>query len=301
MGERKPLTSGQWLVLAAAFLGWMFDGMELGLFPMVSRACLQDLLPAHVEGDVAAWNGRILACFLVGAALGGVAFGWLGDKIGRVRAMMCSILTYSLFMGAGYFAEQPWHLGLLLFFSALGMGGQWSLGVALVMESWPEKSRPLLSGIIGAASNVGFLLDWRRGIVFFGDSRLLAMDDDRRRQPCRAGVVDRRVRARIRALERVVEEGWRKSDRRDLQAGPEEKDDSGNSLCRHPVDRHLGGHFGMVARLGRQNGRGRPSERQGHHPNRHVDRRHHWLHDCRRSWEEKSDGGPPTSVSARYR
>ena len=157
MSERKPLTRGQWLVLAAAFLGWMFDGMELGLFPMVSRACLQDLLPAHVEGDVAAWNGRILACFLVGAALGGVAFGWLGDKIGRVRAMMCSILTYSLFMGAGYFAEQPWHLGLLLFFSALGMGGQWSLGVALVMESWPEKARPLLAGVIGAASNVGFL------------------------------------------------------------------------------------------------------------------------------------------------
>jgi MFS family permease len=61
-------------------------------------------------------------------------------------------------MGCGYFATEPWQLGVLLFFSALGMGGQWSLGVALVMETWPEKSRPLLSGIIGAASNVGFLL-----------------------------------------------------------------------------------------------------------------------------------------------
>ncbi len=132
--------------------------MELGLFPMVSRACLQDLLPQHVESDVAIWNGRILACFLMGAAIGGVAFGWLGDKIGRVRAMMCSILTYSLFMGCGYWATEPWQLGGLLFISALGMGGQWSLGVALVMESWPEKARPLLSGIIGAASNFGFLL-----------------------------------------------------------------------------------------------------------------------------------------------
>jgi MFS transporter, SHS family, sialic acid transporter len=158
MSEKKPLSRGQWLVLAAAFLGWMFDGMELGLFPMVSRACLQDLLPQSLEGDVAAWNGRILACFLMGAAVGGVAFGWLGDKIGRVRAMMCSILTYSIFMGLGYFAQQPWQLGALLFVSALGMGGQWSLGVALVMESWPEKARPMLSGIIGAASNFGFLL-----------------------------------------------------------------------------------------------------------------------------------------------
>lgn len=157
MSEKKKLSTGQWLVLAAAFLGWMFDGMELGLFPMVSRSCLQDLLKGTAEGDVAVWNGRILACFLLGAAAGGLAFGWLGDKIGRVRAMTCSILTYSIFMGLGYFSTQPWHLGVLLFISALGMGGQWSLGVALVMESWPEKFRPILAGVIGAASNVGFL------------------------------------------------------------------------------------------------------------------------------------------------
>jgi MFS family permease len=67
-------------------------------------------------------------------------------------------LTYSLFTGLGYFAQTPHHLGFFRFVAALGMGGEWSLGVALVMECWPDRLRPLLAGAIGAASNVGFLL-----------------------------------------------------------------------------------------------------------------------------------------------
>ena len=99
-----------------------------------------------------------VGAFLIGAALGGVVFGWLGDKIGRVRAMAASILIYSLFTGCIYFAQEPWHLAAFRFLAALGMGGEWSLGVALVMEVWPEKHRPLMAGIIGAAANVGFAL-----------------------------------------------------------------------------------------------------------------------------------------------
>jgi MFS transporter, SHS family, sialic acid transporter len=105
--------------------------------------------------------GVITALFLLGAAAGGLVFGWLGDRIGRVRAMTISILAYSLFTGGCYFVQTPWELGLLRFLSALGMGGEWSLGVALVMECWPERFRPWLSGAIGASSNVGFgLLGW---------------------------------------------------------------------------------------------------------------------------------------------
>ena len=151
------LTSGQWMVLIAAFLGWMFDGFELGLFPVVARPALTDLLGAG-DARVGIWNGRITACFLLGAAAGGLVFGWLGDRIGRVRALSLSILTYSLFTGLSYFAESPVQLGALRFVGALGMGGEWSLGVALVMECWPEKWRPALAGAIGAAANVGFLL-----------------------------------------------------------------------------------------------------------------------------------------------
>ena len=166
MSENKPLTTGQWLVLAAAFLGWMFDGMEMGLFPIIARPALQDMLCVTDDALIGQWNGRLVAAFLLGAASGGLIFGWLGDKIGRVRAMSLSILVYSAFTGVCYFAVQPWQLGVLRFLAALGMGGQWALGVALVMECWPERFRPLLAGVIGAAGNVGFLLISVVGMYF---------------------------------------------------------------------------------------------------------------------------------------
>lgn len=151
-------------VLLAAFLGWMFDGFEMGLFPFVARPALQSMYAATNGGTIAPdafvgeWMGYVTALFLLGAAAGGWVFGWLGDKIGRVRAMSASILTYSLCTGLGYFAQEPWHLGACRFLAALGMGGEWSLGVALVMEVWPERYRPLMAGVIGAAANFGFLL-----------------------------------------------------------------------------------------------------------------------------------------------
>lgn len=159
MGEEKTtLTSAQWLVLTAAFLGWMFDGVEIGLFPLAARPALMELLGVTADADISRWIGIVTACFLLGAACGGLAFGWLGDKIGRVRAMVLSILAYSIFTGAGYFATEAWHLGVCRFLASLGMGGEWALAVALVVECWPERHRPKLAGAIGAASNVGFLL-----------------------------------------------------------------------------------------------------------------------------------------------
>ena len=171
MEEKK--TKYPWAVLLAAFLGWMFDGMEMGIFPLVARPALQEMqatanLASQVPADqfVGHWMGWITAWFLWGAAIGGILFGWLGDRVGRVRAMALSILTYSLFTGLSYFATQPWHLAFFRFIAALGMGGEWSLGVALVMESWPEKHRPLMAGVIGAAANVGFALVAILGILW---------------------------------------------------------------------------------------------------------------------------------------
>ncbi len=157
-GEPK-LTSAQWMAFLAAFLGWMFDGLEMGIFPLVARPALQEMqLAAGVldEKFVQMWMGRITALFLLGAAVGGVVFGWLGDKVGRVRAMSLSILCYSLFTGLAYFSREPWHLGAFRFIAALGMGGEWALGVALVMECWPASKRPLMAGLIGAAANLGY-------------------------------------------------------------------------------------------------------------------------------------------------
>src|SRR5262249_35304153 len=159
-GQARPISlgTGQWMVLLAAFLGWLFDGFEIGLFPVVARPALRSMLSGTGDQEIASWMGSITACFLFGAAGGGLVFGWLGDRIGRVRALSGSILTYSLFTGFGYLASAPSHLGCFRFMAALGMGGEWSLGVALVMECWPEKWRPMLAGAIGAAANAGFLL-----------------------------------------------------------------------------------------------------------------------------------------------
>ncbi len=150
---------GRNLALLAALLGWMFDGMEMGLFPLVGRDALRELLGDQGTPNlVDRWFGVVLASFLVGAATGGVLFGWLGDKIGRVRAMTVSILLYSLCSGLSAAAQSPVQFAVLRFLGALGMGGEWALGVALVMELWGGQSRALLAGLIGAFGNLGYLI-----------------------------------------------------------------------------------------------------------------------------------------------
>jgi SHS family sialic acid transporter-like MFS transporter len=152
---------GKWMALLAALLGWMFDGFEIGMFPLVGPTALDELLAEQLLVDPtlkAQWFGVIMSVFLIGAATGGVLFGWLGDRIGRVRAMALSIATYALFTGLCGFASEAWHIAVLRFIASLGMGGEWALGVALVTEIWSDKSRAFLAGLIGAAANVGMLL-----------------------------------------------------------------------------------------------------------------------------------------------
>src|SRR5437660_8897463 len=88
---------GKWMALLAALLGWMFDGFEMGLFPGISRPALIDLLgfsagaiTPEQENAIGLWFSLATAAFLVGAATGGVLFGWIGDRLGRVRAMTLS-------------------------------------------------------------------------------------------------------------------------------------------------------------------------------------------------------------------
>jgi MFS family permease len=146
------------MTLVAALLGWMFDGFEMGLFPLVARPALMELMGPEASKTIGTWFSVIIAMFLVGAACGGIFFGWLGDRIGRVRALVWSVATYAVFSGLCGFSTAPWHLAVLRFTASLGMGGEWALGVALVMEVWPSTSRPMLAGLIGVAANAGFLL-----------------------------------------------------------------------------------------------------------------------------------------------
>jgi len=173
----SPITNtGRWMALIAALLGWMFDGFEMGLFSMVGRSAIQDLMgfgpqPTPVQNaQIGFYFGVVIAMFLVGAAAGGVLFGWLGDRIGRVRAMSLSVATYAIFTGLCGVVETPGQIAALRFVASLGMGGEWALGVALVMEVWPNRSRALMAGLIGAAANAGYLLV---GIIGIGLTAIL--------------------------------------------------------------------------------------------------------------------------------
>ncbi|MFN0105314.1 MAG: MFS transporter [Bryobacteraceae bacterium] len=146
-------------VLAASFLGLLFDGVELGLMPVAALSVAKSLLGAGftptLGGD---WFARFTAALMLGAAVGGIAFGNLGDRIGRTRAMGISILFYSVFAWMGAWVQTVEQMLLLRFLVGLGVGGMWPNGMALVAESWPAASKPLVSGVMAAGMNAGVLL-----------------------------------------------------------------------------------------------------------------------------------------------
>jgi len=140
---------GRYLVLASAFLGWMFAGVEMSLMIPATRPAIQEFLqPEGAPASAAAaarieiladqWLSAFITAFLLGAAAGGALFGWIGDRAGRVHALALSVLCYSTFTGIAYFAGSPWQLFALRFVASLGIGGMWPAGVTLVSEAWPR-------------------------------------------------------------------------------------------------------------------------------------------------------------------
>ena len=146
-------------VLCAAFAGLLFDGFELGLMPLASLSVSQDLLGGRytptLGGD---WFARFTAALMLGAAIGGILLGSLGDRIGRARAMGVSILFYSVFAGLGAWVQTQEQMLVLRFMVGLGVGGVWPNAVALVAECWPDKARPTVAGLMGVAINAGILM-----------------------------------------------------------------------------------------------------------------------------------------------
>ena len=157
-----------WIVLLVAWLGWMFDGMEMGLYSVLAAPALKDLLGTQDTKVVGYFVGVMFALFLLGASVGGFVFGRLGDKIGRVKTMIITVIIYAVFTGLSALSRNTWEFGACRFLGAMGLGGEWGLGVALVMETWPNAKRPLLAGLLGSSSNVGFLISALVNRAFFG-------------------------------------------------------------------------------------------------------------------------------------
>jgi MFS family permease len=154
------ISSPQWKTGAAAWLGWLFDGLEIHLFTLVATPLVVRLLGAVSSSDPAVKekSAYIQAAFLVGWALGGAFFGRLGDRLGRSRALCLTILTYALFTGLCAAAQTWWQLMLFRFLSALGIGGEWAVGAALLAETWPAGWRPWLAAVLQSSVNLGILV-----------------------------------------------------------------------------------------------------------------------------------------------
>lgn len=159
---RAGITRYQWLVLAIASAGWVFDAFEGQIFNITRDQMLADLLGVP-SGDPAVlyWGDVFLGVFLIGGTLGGLLFGWLGDRWGRRPSMILSILFYSVFSGLTFFVTEVWQVGVLRFFVAMGVGGEWAVAAALVAEVVPAKARAHMSGIFHSTSILGaFLAAW---------------------------------------------------------------------------------------------------------------------------------------------
>ena len=186
--------TGRYLIIIAAFLGWFFAGMHLGITSLSMGSAAKDLLrntgqyevtavdrvaaekqvQENQEGDVGAlanevakkrlkaasskWYGYYVCALLFGGAAGGLMFGRIGDHFGRVKGMTAAICCYSGMSFIAYFAQTPEQLLVARFLVCMGVGGMWPNGVALMSEAWASASRPMLAGVIGAAANIGIFM-----------------------------------------------------------------------------------------------------------------------------------------------
>ena len=156
----RELNSYHWFVLIVAALGWLFDTMDQQLFNLARVPAMRELLaPAPgvspLQSDVDFYGGIATSIFLLGWATGGLGFGILGDRIGRAKTMLLTILLYSAFTGLSALSWDPWSFAVFRFLTGLGVGGEFAVGVALVAEVMPVRARPFALGLLQALSAVG--------------------------------------------------------------------------------------------------------------------------------------------------
>ena len=156
----REITAPQWRSGIAAWLGWLFDGLEMHIYTLVATPLVVQLLGVVSASDPAVKekSAFIQAAFLVGWAFGGAFFGRLGDRIGRSRALVLTVLTYAVCTGLCAFAQTWWQLMIFRFIAALGIGGEWAVGASLLSETWPRAWRPWLAAVLQSAVNIGVLI-----------------------------------------------------------------------------------------------------------------------------------------------
>jgi MFS family permease len=148
----KQATPGQRRTLLAAALGWMLDAFDAMLYALVLTYVMRDL------GMSKATSGLLYTLTLLASGIGGLLFGWLADRIGRKRALMLSILTYSVCSFASGLSTTVLMLAVFRFILGLGMGGEWNTGATLVAETWPDELRAKAIAMVQSSWAIGYAL-----------------------------------------------------------------------------------------------------------------------------------------------
>jgi MFS family permease len=162
----RELNGHHWFVISVASMGWMFDTMAQQLFNLARRPAIRDLLGGRAsEATISEQAGYATMIFMIGWAIGGVFFGILGDRLGRVKTMMITILSYTVFTGLSLFSIGVWDFNAYRFLCGLGVGGQFAVGVSLVAEVVPDRARPYALGLVQACSAIGNMLAALTGIA----------------------------------------------------------------------------------------------------------------------------------------
>jgi len=171
----QGLTGKHWRVLTASFLGWVFDGYEAYALVIVIPFVLKSMLTPLQLADRAIWAGTAIGVTLLGWGIGGLTGGVLADYLGRKRMMIYSVLGYAVFSGITAFATGFWTFCFLRFITGFAMGSEWSTGVALLAETWPNHARPKGAGFLQSGFGFGTLI---AALVWFGLSQANPLGQD---------------------------------------------------------------------------------------------------------------------------
>jgi MFS family permease len=152
----KLLNGYHWFVLIVAALGWLFDCLDQQLFILARQPAMKELLPnSPTQATIDEFGGYATSIFLMGWGIGGLIFGVMGDRIGRAKTMMVTILMYSLFTGLSAISKGFWDFAAYRFLTGMGVGGEFAVGVALVAEVMPDRARPYCLSLLQALSAIG--------------------------------------------------------------------------------------------------------------------------------------------------
>lgn len=150
------VTGYHWLVLIVASAGWMFDCMSQRIFVLAREPAMRDLLGAGAaDALVKSWGTKATFVLMIGWATGGILFGMMSDRYGRVKSMMATLLAYTIFSGLTGFARTGNEFLIYRFIGGMGVGGMFGAATTLVAESMPSGIRPLALGVMQTLSALG--------------------------------------------------------------------------------------------------------------------------------------------------